>query len=173
MGNCQSLRANMISDTICLTVKDSILEALDQNPKKFISSIRNDKCLLSFLESLGNKAIITRQRRYLYSLNTICQISDGYLGDGIGGVASEIFEKDPFFMIEFFLATRHRPCLYFHLIDEMSATVAVSTEDQQLQRIVNYHERIRAILLGQTKKKKYLNFLNKELILKINPAKFN
>jgi len=63
--------------------KKEALEKLDvvqKNAKEIISKA-NDNCVLEFLDTLTALFIDTRQRKYIQTLDSICQIADGYVGE--------------------------------------------------------------------------------------------
>jgi hypothetical protein len=156
----------------CLELSDSTLQALETDPRLFIRSIKDDTCLLGLIEALGSRAVTARDLKYLIALNSLCNVSDGYVSEGIGGVVSDIFTRDPLFLIRFFEKYK-KPCLYSSLLDEVSAVVATSPLNERRNRIEDYRQKITGLLSSQTKRKRCSVFFEQEIVSKIDPAKFD
>lgn len=124
------------------------------------------------IEALGSRALVARDLKYLIALNSLCNVSDGYVSEGIGGVVSDIFARDPLFLIEFFEKYK-KPCLYSSLLDEVSAVIATFPVNEIKNRIVDYQQKIAKLLSSQTKRKKVFRFFDQEIVAKIDPAKFD
>lgn len=60
---------------------NSYLDSIVSTPKSFINDYHPDSCVLSLLDTLSQKAIQTREVRYLQALEAVCIIKDGYVSE--------------------------------------------------------------------------------------------
>lgn len=166
-------RSKNATSSNCINWSDSLEQVLNSEPELFIHSIKDDNCLLDFVSTAANQAIASGDSKYLIALNSLCEASDGYLSEGIGGAIAEAFEKEPLILIRFFVGVDGKSCLQRLLIDEISATIAVVPKEERQARIEDYRLRISRELGLKTDDKTLIKFLETAIIGQIDPAKFD
>jgi len=139
---------------------DEYLEELINNPRKIID-FSNDDCALDIMNKLSSNAIELREAKYLKALNSICEISDGYVGEHLMTLVVEQFYRNLEELLSF---AEEESCFKKEIILGLSMDVSVGGE--KTRKEIESH--ITKANLSEEKSK-----IASELLSKIDPSLFD
>lgn len=169
-SSCMSYQSHIgDSFTDACTIKENVnlyLPEIKINFKKIIAQGK-DECVLEIVDSLTIKFITTSDKKYLQCLDTICQISDGYLKEHLWSIGKLMFYKNfsPFFEYLYERKNESDNCLIDLFI------VSISVELNEAENRIEKRGEIDKYIENQIDNFKLSN--DKIVFLKGLQAKFN
>ena len=133
------------TDFACIASKnlESNLQDIIATPKKYVSDINDDKCVLNLLDSISKYAIVKKDTNYLRALNAICKSSDGYVSDAIMEICRTHFYENFNAFVNYCYA--RKSCLRGKTIEGLSMEISVSENkklaEHRLDKFINDHLR--------------------------------
>lgn len=156
-GTCQS--------KIDICNKKSVLSNLpvvQKNIKEIIQN-SNDNCVLEFLDTLTNGFIKNNNQEYIKTLDVICQIADGYVGEYFWELTEKLTFQSFDSFIEYLSLQKSNNCFEKTLLEIMSWKLQDGTSPRKDKLIKLIDNKLKSITI-KTQTKKYLEELRKKLI---------
>jgi hypothetical protein len=157
----------------CPEFNAALIKELDINAKSFLLSNPDERCLFSLLDSLTAKICRDKNLKDIEALSAVCEVSDGIVSEQVGLLANKIFNSEPGTLIQFMIEKKTMPCIYFSLIDEISANLATYPVASRAAHINDYEKKMEVIIKRQPNSDRNLNFLKTQVIAKLDPAKYD
>ena len=130
-----------------------------------------DNCVIALMDSLTLKFIKSNELKYIETLDSICRVSDGYVGEILAEECEELFYKN--FKGFFQYLYRHRNdnnCFENQLVWEISLEMNMAEDREKAKREVDSYlkDKIRELKLSERE----IEYL-KKIQAQFDPAKFD
>ncbi len=98
---------------------DSIVNEINYNPKKFMSSLNNDSCLIKVIDEIHLQSLINNSNKYLNALNKICELGDGYVSEYVAEIVEKQLINNTFNYSKFISEDTVNSCLQTRIFESI------------------------------------------------------
>ncbi|MBK9731124.1 MAG: hypothetical protein IPO83_07530 [Chitinophagaceae bacterium] len=131
---------NLCEKETCL----SNLPVVQKNAKSLLKN-SEDNCVLGFLDTLTNGFIVCGSTKYIITLNSICQVSDGYVAEYFEEIVEKLAKKS-FRNFSEYMAENKASCLEQFLLEilytEKDRNDIIQRIDDELKESISHSKRI-------------------------------
>lgn len=126
------------------------LETVQRNAKEIITT-SNDDCVLGLLDTLTILFIKTQQTKYIKTLDAICQIKDGYVGEYFWEITEKLVFQSFGSFIEYLSLQKESSCFEKDLLEIMKWELKDGTNPRKEKLIKLIDEKFKSEKNQKTK----------------------